>query len=579
MPEIDECVAAVAEPGGGQFGDLAGAAVEDHDRGTSAAHDLVDAGGDTFDLVTESARGSEAFFVGDDRGEFESGDCVGQFGGDSSGDCCDVVDRGQAIDGEMIWHASRVEHDLLLDAIGTVAGLEVCDVGVGTGRFAARLEAEGARIVGVDADPASLEIARRRLTGELVEGDAHRLPFDDDRFDVTVAMTVCEFAADPAQVIAELVRVTRPGGRVVIGSLNRSSPWGWWNRRRFSKPPWDTARFLASGDLEQIARTYGTLSWTRGLYMPTALPGITSWGSMVERIGSRVTGGHAAFEVLMIVLPAPPAEQPGLPPFVAATDHGEPSVFQVENLMREARRQRHLGDRPIPSVCVLDPDGDVVRHLAPLGRATRHTDWACYHSELWTTHHDDLEIGVVPCAVGAPYAVLVAEELAVSGCRLLVSVTSAGTITPLGAPPYFVLIERAWRDEGTSHRYLPPGEWATIREHLAELLDGAFDDLGEPVHDGVSWTTDAPFRETETAIERARAAGVHAVEMEAAALYAYAEARQRDVVCIAHVTNSMATDGDDFEKGHDNGTDRILRLVTSIAKATSTRRRSGDRPA
>jgi hypothetical protein len=61
--------------------------------------------------------------------------------------------------------------------------------------------------------------------------------------------------------------------------------------------------------------------------------------------------------------------------------------------------------------------------------------------------------------------------------------------------------------------------------------------------------------------------------MEAAALYAYAHARRRDVVCVAHVTNSMATDGDDFEKGRDNGTDRILRLVTCIARAARVDRR------
>ncbi len=266
--------------------------------------------------------------------------------------------------------------------------------------------------------------------------------------------------------------------------------------------------------------------------------------------------------------PEQPGTLPALPPFATATDHDEPSVFQVESLLREARRQLRLGTTPVPLVCLLDPDGDVVRHLAPLGRAARHADWGCYHSELWTTDHDGIEIGIVPCAVGAPYAVLVAEELAASGCELLVSVTSAGTIATLGAPPYFVLIERAWRDEGTSHRYLPPGEWATIPDHLGNTLEGAFDGLGEPVHRGVSWTTDAPFRETATAIARARAAGVHAVEMEAAALYAYAHARQRDVVCVAHVTNTMATDGDDFEKGHDNGTDRILRLVAAIARAT-----------
>ena len=165
---------------------------------------------------------------------------------------------------------------------------------------------------------------------------------------------------------------------------------------------------------------------------------------------------------------------------------------------------------------------------------------------------------------------LVAEEFAASGCRLLVSVTSAGTITPLGVPPYFVLIEKAWRDEGTSHRYLPPGEWATISLDLDRKLDGAFGELSEPVYRGVSWTTDAPFRETATAIERARTAGVHAVEMESAALYAYAEARQRDVVCIAHVTNTMATDGDDFDKGDDHGTEHILGVVNVIARAWSS---------
>lgn len=468
---------------------------------------------------------------------------------------------------EQSWgrYASSVEHELLLDATGPVAGLEVCDAGCGTGRFTARLEAARARVVGVDADAASLVIARTRVVGELVEGDVHRLPFDDDRFDVTVAVTVCEFAADPAKVIAELVRVTRPGGRVVIGSLHRLSPWGWWNRRQFAKPPWNTARFLTPDDLEPIARTHGTTSRRYGLYAPAALPGLTQWGPLLERIGRRVAPRHAAFDVVTISVPEHSVAQSGLPPFVTAADHDEPSVFQVENLLREARRQRNLGCTPAPTVCLLDPDGDVVRHLAPLDRATRHTDWACYHSELWTTHHAGLEIGIVPCAVGAPYAVLVAEELAASGCRLLVSVTSAGTITPLGTPPYFVLIECAWRDEGTSHRYLPPGEWATIPSHLADILDGAFDELGEPVHRGARWTTDAPFRETATAIERARSAGVHAVEMEAAALYAYAEARQRNVVCVAHVTNSMATDGDDFEKRHDNGTDRILRLVTVIA--------------
>ncbi len=88
---------------------------------------------------------------------------------------------------------------------------------------------------------------------------------------------------------------------------------------------------------------------------------------------------------------------------------------------------------------------------------------------------------------------------------------------------------------------------------------------------GTSWTTDAPFRETASAIAAARAAGVHAVEMEAASLYAYATARQRDVVCVAHVTNTMAVHGDDFEKGEQAGTHRILSVTAAIAGALRSR--------
>ena len=184
-----------------------------------------------------------------------------------------------------------------------------------------------------------------------------------------------------------------------------------------------------------------------------------------------------------------------------------------------------------------------------------------------TTTAGGREIGIVPCAVGAPFAVLVAEELAASGCLLVVSVSSAGMIESLGSPPYFVLIERALRDEGTSLHYRAATEWSELAPALSDALGGSLDHLAEPVHRGLSWTTDAPLRETASAIAAARARGIHAVEMEAAALYAYADARARAVVCVAHVTNTMAVDGDDFDKGDDDGTGRTLALVDAVAAA------------
>jgi len=116
------------------------------------------------------------------------------------------------------------------------------------------------------------------------------------------------------------------------------------------------------------------------------------------------------------------------PPPWKTKQYDEASRFQVENLLREARRQRQLPDGSVPTVCLLDPDGDVVRHLIGTGEATRDPAWACYHSELWGTERPHGSLGIFPCAVGAPYAVLVAEELQASGCKLVVSVTSAAAL-------------------------------------------------------------------------------------------------------------------------------------------------------
>jgi uridine phosphorylase len=149
-----------------------------------------------------------------------------------------------------------------------------------------------------------------------------------------------------------------------------------------------------------------------------------------------------------------------------AKAYDQPSVVQPANLLREGRRQRGRPDVAVPAVCLLDPDGDIVRHLTTTGQATEHPGWACYHTTLWTFD-----------------------------------------------------------------------------------LDGQLTGLTQPVVTGATWTTDAPYRETAEAIAHAEPLGIVAVEMEAAALDAYAMVRERDVICVAHVTNTMATDGDDFDKG------------------------------
>lgn len=240
------------------------------------------------------------------------------------------------------------------------------------------------------------------------------------------------------------------------------------------------------------------------------------------------------------------------------------SIFVASALLREARRQKGLENVNVPSICVLDPDGDIVRHLKTKGNAQLGRDWPCYHSELYTFELDKRVVGIIGCAVGAPFAVLIAEELFASGCRLLISITSAGQITPVNKPPYFVVIDRALRDEGTSYHYAAASEYSEADAQLVSNATRALKSKGVNAITGSSWTTDAPFRETEEAIAVARSKGILAVEMEAAALYAFAWAMNKDVLCIAHVTNTMAIAEQDFEKGEADGTVDALRVLEAI---------------
>ena len=242
----------------------------------------------------------------------------------------------------------------------------------------------------------------------------------------------------------------------------------------------------------------------------------------------------------------------------------EESVFIPGNLLREARRQRNLKECPVPRICVLDPDGDIVGYLKKNG-AQVNPCWACYHSELFNAQYKDLHFGIIGCAVGAPYAVLLAEQLFVSGCELLISITSAGRINDAVTSAY-LLIKDTIRDEGTSYHYLPAGDECSIAGDLLERLLPLVSGHAVSVEVGKSWTTDAPYRETPSAISQAKSLGADSVEMEASALYAFSKVKSKDIVCYAHLTNTMAQQSGDFEKGTENGSVTSLELIYETVK-------------
>lgn len=115
-----------------------------------------------------------------------------------------------------------------VERIGIEPGAELLDVACGAGQVAIPAARAGARVTGLDLAPNWIEQARERARAEGLEirfdvGDAEDLPYEDAAFDLTVSLIGAMFAPQPERVVAELLRVTRPGGRIVMGNWTSES--------------------------------------------------------------------------------------------------------------------------------------------------------------------------------------------------------------------------------------------------------------------------------------------------------------------------------------------------------------------
>ncbi|MEQ9640575.1 MAG: class I SAM-dependent methyltransferase [Alphaproteobacteria bacterium] len=169
------------------------------------------------------------------------------------------------------WRRSRLgritdalEQQLLLELLGDVAGLDVLDVGCGDGALTYALSRRGAHATGLDPDPLMIAEAGARAEAasvsiDLVRGRAEALPFADETFDRVVAVTVLCFIPEPDRAIAEMSRVLKPGGRLVIGELGRWSIWAALRRIRgwLGSSTWSAASFRTARELRRLVERHG----------------------------------------------------------------------------------------------------------------------------------------------------------------------------------------------------------------------------------------------------------------------------------------------------------------------------------
>jgi len=148
-------------------------------------------------------------------------------------------------------------------------------------------------------------------------------------------------------------------------------------------------------------------------------------------------------------------------------------------------------------------------------------------------------VAVFHPGVGAPAAVHALERAIAGGCRTFVLCGGAGALVPMPMGGV-VVVTGAVRDEGTSFHYAPPGPVLPADRDAVAALGAVLDERSIPYTAGLTWTTDAPFRETRARVAARRAAGCLTVEMEASALLAAAAFRGARLALLLYAADDLS---------------------------------------
>jgi uridine phosphorylase len=181
----------------------------------------------------------------------------------------------------------------------------------------------------------------------------------------------------------------------------------------------------------------------------------------------------------------------------------------------------------MPSRCVVCFFQDVIDELLADGRLT---ELLSDRSEMgshpvYVMERAGQRVAVFHPGVGAPLAAGLLEHAIARGADRFVVCGGAGALRPELHVATLVVPTSALREEGTSYHYLPPGAWAVPHPEALAAIRAALEARGLPYRTGITWTTDAFYRETPVKVARRREQGCLTVEMEASALFAVAAFR------------------------------------------------------
>ena len=199
----------------------------------------------------------------------------------------------------------RLERKLIADFLPAKAeGKKLLEVGCGTGHWARFFSEYGFDVIGLDTSERMINAALQKniVNVSFLIADAHLLPFADDSFDLTAAITTLEFVRDTEAALREMVRCTRKPGRILLGVLNGLSEVNRQRQRQDSpESPYSAARLFSPVELKEFLEPFGRVEMTVGGFVP-AQSWLIPFAPLVDRIARMFGGQEGAFIAAVLKL-------------------------------------------------------------------------------------------------------------------------------------------------------------------------------------------------------------------------------------------------------------------------------------